>query len=343
MILSGIAMTSFAGEGSQRPSATIAVLPFANYSGNADAQQVGDSLILRFLNEQGWTVIPRDSLRQILRKHRIRAKNGISAEQVAVISAELSVDCLLIGSFDIYDDKEIPETAVSFRIIDCENQRLIAAASSAASGEDYAGLFGMGRITSIIDLNRKVITRAFADLNPTRIMSLKADPDILSAKRIAVVPFDNFSPDRNAGDIISSILISELIRAGWDVILPGDIFQLSRSQNRVTRGEIDLDLMRGLAEKLKADYVITGSVFDFASGTAGVDGSTPKIELNGRLIDSRTGRILSIAEIGSRGTDSELLFRSGTCYSLGKLAQKNIRNLRKKIAGERITNFADND
>ena len=324
-------------------SATIAVLPFANYTGNSKAKLAGDSLIFELLIEQGWNVIPRDSLRDVLRKHRIRTKNGINIDQAAAIRDELSADYFLIGTYNIYIENDIPEVGFSIHLVDTENLKIAAAFSAAANGEDFSGFLGIGRITSIDVLYKTVIAKAFVDINPPKIELLKTRPKVRSAGRMAIVPFDNFSPDRNAGLIVSSMLIAELTEAGWDIVSPGDVFQLFRLNNRIPRGEIDFDLLKQMTDKLNVDFVITGSVFEFTAGMAGIDGSVPEIELSGRLIESRTGRIISTESVSARGSDSELFFRSGTCYSLGKLTRKALRDLRNKIAGERIAHFANKE
>ncbi len=321
-------------------AATIAVLPFANYSGSAKSEIMGDSLIYRILQDQGWDVIPRDFLRDVLRKHRIRARSGVSGDQVSTVGRELSARFFLFGSYDIYIEKDIPEVGVSIMVIDADKRRILSARSDAASGEDFAGLLGIGRMSSIDELFAKVVSSSLAGYTPARIDSLTAEAGKEFRGRVAVVPFDNLSSERYAGQVVSSILVSELIVSGWDVALPGDVFHLFRANNRIPHGEIDIDLASQLENRLGAVGVITGSVLNFVPGVAGVDGSTAEVEINCRLIDSGTGRILSTACVDSKGSDSESLFRSGTCYSLGNLARKTITNLIEKLTEERIANLA---
>jgi TolB-like protein len=322
-------------------SRTVAVLPFVNNTAGDKMKTMIEPLIYSRLHEFGWDFITSEELRKTLRKYRIRSGGGLSASDTFKIKEELQVNFLLNGSYDVFIDQEIPEAAFSMRLIDVGEMKIVRAVSVASSGEDFTGLFGIGRVKSTDILLAKLVEKAFEGFEQSPADDRKRCDTDLTKISFAVVPFDNISANRKAGDIVNSIFLSELISVCADVKEPGVIVSVFRAENRLPRGEIDYTLLAQMRDELNIDYVITGTVENFNPGRADVDGSSPEIQLGGRLIDAKTGRIISIYGRSRRGSDSETFFKLGSCYSLGKLSQEVIKSLVRDFISDVRDNLVD--
>lgn len=309
----------------------LAVLPFADHTDEADAKTLFVSLIETRLARGNFDLITTDDIRGTLRRLRIRSSGGASTAEAAAIVRELGARYLLLGSLDFFLPGVIPEAGFSARLLDTETMRIVWAASVAATGEDYAGLFGIGRVTSMEMLAEKLVEKAFAAFEETvdaRRVAAEPQP---GSPVFAVVPFDNLSENRRAGEIVSSITLTQLVARGAEVVEPGAVLEIFRAGNRSPRGEIDLALLEQVRSALNAAYVITGTVDRFRPGLPAVESSAPEIELGGRLIDARSGRIVAAHEVSGRGSDSNTLSAVGSRHSLGALAGKMIDRLLDKL------------
>jgi TolB-like protein len=242
------------------------------------------------------------------------------------------VDFLLLGSFDIFIENDIPEAGFSVRLLDIENMHLFWAASEAASGNDFSGLFGIGQIKQADKLIHRLVKNAFKNFNENFTAYIKEKTSTLPAAPIfALVTFDNLSGQRYAGEIMSNILLTELISRGKIVVEPGTVRELLRSKNSAPRGGIDYELMSELQRNLGVDFVLTGSVNHFKPGIGGVESAAPEIEFGGRCLDSGDGRIIAAYEYCRLGSDSDALLNFGSPNSLGDLSQKVINDFLNKL------------
>jgi len=310
---------------------SIAVIPFANYSGESRAEEIFMPMVQDMISRNGLRIIAPEKLRPTLRKHRIRAAGAIGPSDAAIIAEELDVDFLMLGSIDIFIDQSIPETGLSLRLLDPENMRIFWAASEAATGEDFTGLFGLGRINNIEKLAGKVIETSFKKFDKTfgEYILRRGSPN--PSPTFALVTFDNLSGKKHAGEVVTNILLTELISRGNTVIEPGTVGDVFRSDNKATRGEVDLDIVSKLHNRLGVDFVVTGSVSRYVAGIAGVESSGPELEFSGRCLDSKNGRIIAAYDYSRRGSNSAALLNPGSCHSIGRLSKKAVSDFLKKL------------
>ncbi|MFZ3073276.1 MAG: hypothetical protein WA162_08535, partial [Thermodesulfobacteriota bacterium] len=107
--------------------------------------------------------------------------------------------------------------------------------------------------------------------------------------RVAVLPFSNLSGFRDADRIIYGIYISELFAADKFIIEePGNVRQFLIQERITSVGELEVDRLKILGKRLKADAVITGAVEEFDDGRGGV----PVVSVTARMIESGTGRVI---------------------------------------------------
>lgn len=310
---------------------TIAILPFVNFSGETRGEEVMMPLIQSRVAGSDLIVVDSSQLRQTLRKHRIRSSGAINTSDASIIADELGIDFILLGSIDVFIENNIPEAGFSARCLDVKNMKIFWAVSEAAGGNDFTGLLGIGQIREIDKLAEKLIEGAFKNFEKSINAYIRKNEAGKSSPTFALVPFDNLSAQKFAGDVISTILLTELVDRGMSVIEPGTVGELFRSHNRALRGEIDFDMITELRSGLNADYVITGSVNLFKAGPGGVEGSGPEVEFGGRCLDSEDGRIIGAYEYSRRGTNSAALLHPGSTNSLGELSRDAVEDFVKKV------------
>ncbi len=312
-------------------SALLAILPLANYSGRAEADKVFSPLVNGGLSNLNFQIEDPVKIAAELRKFRIRSTATLGAEDAARLVQDLGIDYFLIGSIDIFLPTDIPEAALSLRLIDAKDMSILWANSVAASGREFEKMLGVGQIKSMDLLAEKLVEESFSKLDMEKINALKGDSKRQSAPLYTVVPFDNLSGNKYAGEIISAITLSDLSANNIHLLEPGVAIELFRQNGQYLRGELNLDLLSQLHDKYNVARVITGSIDIFESAPASVEGLTPEVEMGARFLDATTGKILAAGEVDRKGTDSETVFKLGITYSLGKVARSAAHAILEKL------------
>lgn len=107
-------------------------------------------------------------------------------------------------------------------------------------------------------------------------------------ERVAVLPFENLSTDRQAGARATRLTITELLASGAvDVVEPGEVrAALSAFGNRVTQPSTEQVL--ALGKSLGVQGLVLGTVTQseiVRSGTVGI----PVVSLDVRMVETETG------------------------------------------------------
>lgn len=306
----------------------VAVVPFADFTGQSAVDSILP-LIETSLAAEKIRLIPVAELRTTLRTFRIRSAGMITGEDAARILSVRPVDFFLLGSIDAYIGGAVPEAGLSLRLVRASDLHIVWAQSAAGNGEDFAGAFGLGRIDSVSIMIPKLVESALKDFGAA--VSQTASPTETKETTVALVPFDNLTINRFAGEVFASVALSRLVAGGATVIEPGQVNDLFRRNNRLPAGGIDNDLLRQLHDSLGADIVITGTIDRFQPGTAGGEMVEPEIALGARCLDASTGKIIGAFETSRRGGDSEKLFKSGAYHCLGRMAQDAARAMLEKL------------
>jgi TolB-like protein len=114
-------------------------------------------------------------------------------------------------------------------------------------------------------------------------------------KKVAILPFNNMSDDRFAGERVRNTLTVDLLSRGtFDVMERGEV---SKVMGLVLRAagfeegrvlEVDKETLKLLGEKLGVQAVILGSVDEYA----GRGGSRNVVSLSIRMLDTSSGIVL---------------------------------------------------
>ena len=333
--------------------ARVGIVPFSNYTGSGEATDSLLPLIELQVSTHGFDIVPHDTLRSLMRQGRIRMVGSVTSKDAGLLSSALCLDYLITGSLDFYEPHGNPEVGISVRVFDCRRMRVAWANSYAATGDDYAGLFGIGRIKTVSPLARRVADALFADFPSASDITPASHADDSTAAgtgkesygnlfrdRIAIIPFDNNSEYLRAGDVSSGILLSYLVKQGYQVVEPGDVMAALAELRSVPRGELSIQEAVQLHNKLDVSLIVTGSVYRFITASGAASESVPEIEASLRLIDALTGRVVSSVSSLRRGNDSETIFGAGIQRALGRVTLDVLGRNWKTLVKERARHLA---
>ncbi|MBI5182767.1 MAG: hypothetical protein HY999_00160 [Nitrospinae bacterium] len=152
-------------------------------------------------------------------------------------------------------------------------------------------------------------------------------------KRIAVLPFNNLTDEKFAGERVRSIVIIELLSRGiFDIVEMGEIATTLKGVYEewgYREGElvpVDKEIAKRLGERLDVQAIILGSVEEYGISRSGT-GSTPIISLSLRMIDTNSGEILWQASCNKRGGSY-----IGRLFGLDEMTMSNLTmEVAKKI------------
>lgn len=149
--------------------------------------------------------------------------------------------------------------------------------------------------------------------------------DLAALKSVAVLPFENLSADRTAGDKVQKIFASELLASGaFNVVEPGLVAKTLKANRIESTEALGPAELKKLGEDLKADAVFLGSVVDFSETRSGTT-PTPDVTIQLRLVECQSGAtVWSASRTRSGASASARLFGIGG-QSLTETARDLVR------------------
>ncbi|MCM8808076.1 MAG: hypothetical protein NC926_09115 [Candidatus Omnitrophica bacterium] len=154
--------------------------------------------------------------------------------------------------------------------------------------------------------------------------------DFTIIKRIAVIPFENYSENREAGEIIRQLVIHEL--QSLTITIPSaDVDKVLKAERINKPEEITTEIMQKLAKELKVDVLIGGIVYKYGETREGIIG-IPEVSINLKVIDPQSGTIVfSIVKTERGGSFWTKHFGAGA-MPITQVALKVISDAVKKLA-----------
>jgi TolB-like protein len=152
--------------------------------------------------------------------------------------------------------------------------------------------------------------------------------------RVAVLPFIDESGRRRAGDIVPLLLVRDLAAfPAVDVLEPGSVRETLLENRVIMEGGVSLAQVEVIRSLLQVDYVVTGTVSDFAE-FLGRNGS-PRVGFTVRIIDANTNQAVWSSISDNEGDDGVVFFDSGRIRSASALASEMTRPVAAGFAGVR--------
>jgi len=139
-------------------------------------------------------------------------------------------------------------------------------------------------------------------------------------ERIAVLPFENLTRDRQAGFRANRLIVTELLASGsTDVVEPGEVQTAVASLPGVdprSFGAPNKVQILSLGETLNAQALLTGTVSQSEVLRSGAV-SVPVVTINARLVETETGATVWAATHTEKGgtTSARILGAGGQAIS----------------------------
>ena len=167
---------------------------------------------------------------------------------------------------------------------------------------------------------------ACASSSSTQTKYLHKNADLAAIARVAVLPFDNVSGDRSAGDKVLKVFYLELLSLDvFEVAEPGQVTKVLKTGPGSALDSLGPADYQKLGKDLNVDAVFTGSVVDFTESRTG-NTPTPDVTIQLRLIDTHTGAtVWSAGQTRTGAGVSTRLFGVGG-ESLTEAARRLVRS-----------------
>lgn len=121
---------------------------------------------------------------------------------------------------------------------------------------------------------------------------INQDIDFSFIKKVAVLPLDNLTNDKFAGEAVRQVVISELLASGLvDVVVPGDAV-VAIEKLKIKPGQsLNAEQIIAVGKALKVQAVIIGAVDKFGEIKIG-NISAPEVTITLMMADTSTGSII---------------------------------------------------
>jgi hypothetical protein len=115
--------------------------------------------------------------------------------------------------------------------------------------------------------------------------------DLKNYRRVAVLPIDNFTPEKYAGEKIRQAVMTELLARGVDIVEPGEVNNALVKMQVQSLRTLTREQLKELGKELNVNTVMTGSVGAYAT-KKGVRVSYPEVSINLMAREVSSGQIL---------------------------------------------------
>ena len=338
MILGAVMVLVSTGRASAQDARSLVLLPLENVSGSIESERIITPVLEQALRDRGYRLADPPKLETFLARSRIRNTGQLGREHLASIRRELDVGSAMVGSITIYNDLAgYPQWGVTARMLDTGTGAILWAGTAGFTGDDFTIALGLGTITSPQRLAEETVKAMLADLPAPgeaavyppwrrsllswmlRIKASYRSPtlDANPPRRVAILPFENLSERKGAGLIVGNIFTVAVVRSGFfEVVEPGMVTEALLAIGVAAYGNIDLDTVAALRERLKVDAVMLGTVLEYSEGLKQGAASSPEVAFDSRMLDAPEGRIVWFAERVRNGDDTRIAMHLGTVRAM---------------------------
>lgn len=165
-VLAGCAGSSpraYRGEIPPGPAIRIAILPFLNLTGSAEAARVVmDQTLVELLRRKDVTMVTPAEVEAAMTELRIRDAGLMTVTQTRELGEKLSAALFVVGSVTDYrietdTSRPLPIVSVHMRAVRPLDGSIAWAAQHTRTGSDRETVFGIGRVTSLARLAERVV------------------------------------------------------------------------------------------------------------------------------------------------------------------------------------------
>lgn len=124
------------------------------------------------------------------------------------------------------------------------------------------------------------------------VYHMSEDIDFSFYKRVAVLPLENFTNERFAGEIVREVVVSELLASGLvDVVFPGEVRSAMNDLEITSVSALTADQVKSLGNALRVEALIAGAVEEYGLVKVG-NVSAPQVTISLMMIDAGSGSIV---------------------------------------------------
>jgi TolB-like protein len=307
------------------PSKKLVILPFENFTGMKEAVPLVMPVVTYILEQNGMDIADSQALDSFLCDKRVRSTGYVPEDLAREIGEKFRVDHILVGSVISFSPGENPKFGIAARLINTSDGSIIWADYSSATGDDFTGILGLGKVQEMSDLVLKIVDRLFLSFS-TR----PPDKEIESTYKIAVMPFLNKSKFRNGGMIAMYLFLTGFFKNEGFVPIEFGGIRKSIVENTVRySGELDYENIQRISESLGADVILVGTVDDYSAGSQ--RSSPPEVSITARLLDARKNRVLWFNKYRMNGKDDIIVLDWREIRSVDKVAYRVVSKLIRNI------------
>jgi hypothetical protein len=300
------------------------------------------------LQRAGFALASIEDADTALAKERIRYTSGID-RTAATALRDARVDAVLLASVDLHDTDLAPRVAMSARLVSTEAvPRVLWMDRVALAGDDAPGLFGVGLVTSLEEVERGVLSRLVASLR-------RGDPgrqcgggrrfgprrsyrspllDATDRAVVAVMPFVNATQRRDAGEVVALEVLRQLhATQAFALVEPGDVRRALLAFRIILDGGVSADTVATIVDQIGADIVVSGTVLEYAEAQSKTRG--PKVQYEVYALDAATGEVVWSSNSYARGEDGVVAFGIGRVTTAAALSCRMAGRIAGAMAGDR--------
>ncbi len=318
----------------------VVVFPVENLSGRPTPLKEIRQAIIQGLTGKGSVVLDDEEMQQFMARHRVRYTGGIDNVTSKAWKEETGMQAVLITSLDQYEDSEVPKIALTCRLVTTGDTPYILWMENVdLSGDDSPGLFGVGLIEKIGQLQEKAIKQLLGSLDafyadkPAPSMSRVPEsfrPKAAHENRllvpnrtytIAVLPFYNRSKRSRAGDVLALRFVTQLVKnKTFNVMEPGVARQRLLNYRIIMPDGPSKEDMKSFFVNLNTDLILIGRLLDYEEGKL-------NMEFDVQVYERKSGSTVWSSWSYNWGTDAVVLFDWNRVNNAGALASKMARSI----------------
>ncbi|MBI5055088.1 MAG: hypothetical protein HZB61_00530 [Nitrospirae bacterium] len=137
-------------------------------------------------------------------------------------------------------------------------------------------------------------------------------------KKIALLPFENFTDSKDALSQVTPLLKSRLEKKGLGIVDEDNLNKLLCNERVRATGHISRELAQKIEKELSANAIMAGAIISYSSG------ENPQISLLARLIDPFTGLIIWANYASVTGDDFTTILGLGRISSIEDLTSRAV-------------------
>jgi hypothetical protein len=124
--------------------------------------------------------------------------------------------------------------------------------------------------------------------------SVHIDPGVNMERirEVAVLPMDNLTADKEAGEKVRQAVMSELLAHGVRIVEPGEVNGVLTDLQVRSLRTLTAEEMRMIGDRLQVDAIVAGAVSAYEMNK-GVRAKYPEVSIHLTLYDANTGHIIA--------------------------------------------------